>query len=206
MFSTLTSIVPRILWLNVVFCSKNSRLTCISYSCECLVDITSCILAEDESKLDADHTISPLKEPLKKKGNDITNPYPNFKVCTHHTTETNHVDQLLWFLHFAFDNIYQTQKSSILAHHHSVVKFLDFIIHLAPFLTDDGLSISLVWRPWSFQFYHQVFSFFFLALVCSKPYVMDGRLQGTDFFDLSVYCSFWLSHNKDSTGLGLILD
>ena len=91
-----TSIVPRILWLNVVFCSKNSRLTCISYSCECLVDITSCILAEDESKLDADHTISPLKEPLKKKGNDITNPYPNFKVCTHHTTETDHVDQLLW--------------------------------------------------------------------------------------------------------------
>ena len=106
----LTSIVPRILWLNVVFCSKNSRLTCISYSCECLVDITSCILAEDESKLDADHTISPLKEPLKKKGNDITNPYPNFKVCTHHTTETDHVDQLLWFLHFAFDTIYQTQK------------------------------------------------------------------------------------------------
>jgi len=48
--------------------------------CECLVDITSCILAADESKLDPDHTISPLKEPLKKKGNDITNPYPNFKV------------------------------------------------------------------------------------------------------------------------------
>lgn len=48
--------------------------------CECLVDITSCILAEDESKLDNEQTISPLKEPLKKKGNDITNPYPNFKV------------------------------------------------------------------------------------------------------------------------------
>ena len=75
---------PRILWLNVVFCSKNSRLTCISFSCECLVDITSCILAADESKLDPDHTISPLKEPLKKKGNDITNPYPNFKVCSPH--------------------------------------------------------------------------------------------------------------------------
>ena len=25
---------------------------------------------------------SPLKEPLKKKGNDIHNPYPNFKVSS----------------------------------------------------------------------------------------------------------------------------
>ena len=46
--------------------------------------MTSCILAEDESKLETEQSISPLKEPLKKKGNDITNPYPNFKVCVTH--------------------------------------------------------------------------------------------------------------------------
>ena len=46
--------------------------------------MTSCILAEDESKVESEQSISPLKEPLKKKGNDITNPYPNFKVCATH--------------------------------------------------------------------------------------------------------------------------
>ena len=41
-------------------------------------DITSCIaIAEENEKLDID---SPLKEPLKKKGANIHNPYPNFKV------------------------------------------------------------------------------------------------------------------------------
>ena len=41
-------------------------------------DVTSCIaLTDDGDKVDAD---SPLKEPLKKKGANIHNPYPNFKV------------------------------------------------------------------------------------------------------------------------------
>ena len=54
------------------------------FRCACLADITSCILADDESKIESEQSISPLKEPLKKKGNDITNPYPNFKVCATH--------------------------------------------------------------------------------------------------------------------------
>lgn len=45
--------------------------------CQCLADITSCIMPEESEKSEQD---SPLKEPLKKKGNDIHNPYPNFKV------------------------------------------------------------------------------------------------------------------------------
>ena len=34
-------------------------------------------MPEESEKSEQD---SPLKEPLKKKGNDIHNPYPNFKV------------------------------------------------------------------------------------------------------------------------------
>ena len=48
--------------------------------CECLIDITSCILSEEDTKTVNEQSSSPLKEPLKKKGSDINNPYPNFKV------------------------------------------------------------------------------------------------------------------------------
>ena len=49
----------------------------LKFRCQCLADITSCIMPEESEKSEQD---SPLKEPLKKKGNDIHNPYPNFKV------------------------------------------------------------------------------------------------------------------------------
>ena len=49
------------------------------FRCACLADVTSCIMAEESEKIESE--VSPLKEPLKKKGHDIQNPYPNFKVC-----------------------------------------------------------------------------------------------------------------------------
>ena len=43
-----------------------------------MIDITSCIMPDELEKNECE--VSPLKEPLKKKGADIQNPYPNFKV------------------------------------------------------------------------------------------------------------------------------
>lgn len=54
-------------------------------------------MPEESEKSEQD---SPLKEPLKKKGNDIHNPYPNFKVRKISIWSTLngpcHMDHIIW--------------------------------------------------------------------------------------------------------------
>ena len=65
------------------------------FRCQCLADITSCIMPEESEKSEQD---SPLKEPLKKKGNDIHNPYPNFKVSK--ICDISYMTHIIWVTPF----------------------------------------------------------------------------------------------------------
>ena len=50
-------------------------------------------MPEESEKSEQD---SPLKEPLKKKGNDIHNPYPNFKVRK--ICDINYMADIVWLI------------------------------------------------------------------------------------------------------------